>query len=84
MGNVVNGIFATHHYGFANLSNLVSLDTNRPSDAPLRTNFEALGVAYSGVYSEASGSNGVPTGAAAFRDRFGVFHPAVPASTSAS
>ena len=57
VGNTVNGIFATHHYGFANLSNLVSLDTNRPGGAPLRTNFEALGVAYSGVYTRGSGQH---------------------------
>lgn len=78
--SVVNGIFATHHFGFANLSNLVSIDTNRPNGAPLRSNFETQGIAYSGVYTESPGSNGVTTGAAAFRDQFGVLHPAVPAS----
>jgi hypothetical protein len=82
-GNAINSIFATHHYGFANLSNLVSLDTDRPNAAPLRTNFEALGVAYSGVYSEAPGSSSPTIGASSFRDKFGVFHPGVSASTLA-
>lgn len=80
VGNVVNGIFATNHYGFANMSNLISIDTDRPNAAPLRFNFETLGVAYSGVYTEAPGNTGATIGAAAYRDKFGAFHAAVAAS----
>ncbi len=40
-------------------------------------------MAYSGVYGEVSGGTTPTIGAAAFRDRSGVFHPAVPASALA-
>ena len=77
----VNGIFANKFgYGFANLSDVVKDDVQRNSaDAPTKNNFEDFGVDVSGVYSK--GSTGQPVvGAASFRDKKGVFHPAVQAS----